>query len=225
VIGWRSAKVTFTGALAAATSGTLTAWNYGNGTFTLAFSDGSERQVAMTGTAATWTGAVTASVNANVLLLNGSNVDTYKNRIFVAQNGLAYGNIFEFIDTTNAIRQYIAGGLLREVWTQTWQGSPTGTSYSLPISYPVTYAVTVFTYNVTTALTGPTTLSVGWSGSTTALLNAGAVTTGTNPWTNPGIAAIVVPASSAVLLTPSANITAGVMRVAITAERSQMTQG
>jgi hypothetical protein len=59
--------VTFTGALVAATSATLTA-ALPNGTYPIVFSDSSSRTVTVSGgTAATWTGAVTASAAASIV--------------------------------------------------------------------------------------------------------------------------------------------------------------
>jgi len=223
VVGWRSAAVTFTAALNAATSATLTSWNYGNGTYTIAFSDGEQRQVTVTGTAAIWTGAITAGTTANVLLLNSSNIDSYKNRVQVAQKGFSYGNLFTFVDATNGITQTVRGNMVVEDWVQQWQGAPTGTSYSTPIAFPTTFAVVASGYTISTAFTGATSLSIGWAGSTTALVNAGAVTSGINPWANPGTQlAIAVPVSSAVVLTPNASITGGVMYMTVAGQRYQM---
>lgn len=223
VVGWRSAAVSFTGALSAASSATLTGWNYGDGTYTFAFSNGEERQVAVTGTAAAWTGAITGTALANVLLLNGGNVDNFKNRVQIAQKGFCYGTLFTFVDTTNGITQTIRNNLLVEDYVQQWQGSPTGTSYSTPISFPTTFAIIAASYCVTTAFTGAASLSIGWAGSTTALVNAGAVALNTNPWNNPGTQlAVVVPVSTPIVLTPNASITGGTMYMSVAAQRYQM---
>jgi hypothetical protein len=223
VVGWRSAAVAFTAALVAATSGTLTSWNYGNGVFTIAFSDGEQRQVTMTGTAAAWTGAVTSAAQVSVLLLNSSNFDSYKNRVQVTQKGFAYGNIFTFIDATNGVTQTVRGNMVVEDWVQQWQGSPTGTSYSTPIAFPTSFAIIASGYTVSTAFTGAASLSIGWAGSTTALINAGAVTLGANPWGNPGAnLAITVPVSTPVVLTPNASITGGSMYMTVAGQRYQM---
>lgn len=65
-----SAALTFTGSLAAATSGTLSTGFVGlTGAYTITFSDGSTRNVTLTNasTAASWAGAVTATAQANVV--------------------------------------------------------------------------------------------------------------------------------------------------------------
>lgn len=65
-----TAPLSFTGALSAATSGTLSAaWALPSGAVSVTFSDGSVRAVTLTNgaTTATWTGAVTAAANATYL--------------------------------------------------------------------------------------------------------------------------------------------------------------
>jgi hypothetical protein len=223
VVGWRSAAITFTGALVAATSATLNLWNYGNGTFTIAFSDGEQRQVTVTGTAATWTGAITAAATANVLLLNSSNIDNYKNRLQITQKGFCYGNLFTFVDTTNGITQTVRGNLVVEDWVQQWQGAPTGVTYTLPIAFPTTFAVVASGYDITQTLTGAANISLGWPGATTALVNAGSVALNTNPWANPGTQlAIAVPTASAMVITGNASITGGTMYLSVAGQRYQM---
>lgn len=78
--------VTFTGALTAATSGTLTA-AYTNGTFWMLFSEGSTRLVTITGgTGASWTDAVTATTAATIY----ASVDTTPVKV---KTGASYADV------------------------------------------------------------------------------------------------------------------------------------
>lgn len=70
--------ITFTGALVAATSGTLTAnWTGETGVHSVVFSDGSIRDVTLTNgaTTATWSGAVTATASATASQVRDSTFD------------------------------------------------------------------------------------------------------------------------------------------------------
>jgi hypothetical protein len=229
VTGWRSASLTWTAAPAsAATSGTLTAFPYGNGVYLFAFSTGEQRLVTISGTGATWSvglvAAATTAVKCLLLLSNNSAypVDSMKNRALVMQGGKGYGLNYIVRDTTNGIVQTIQNGVYNETWTQLFMGPVTGTPITTSIVFPTTFAVTSWGYDVVSALTGASSLSMGWSGSTTALINAGATATGSNPWSNPAAGAIQVPAATAILLTPNATITGGSLYCAVTGQRFQM---
>lgn len=225
VTGWRSANLTFTGA-PSGTSATLTAFPYGNGTYRFAFSDGETRQVTVTGTACAWPGALTGSglaATCSVLLLNSSNIDTYKNRQLIMQGGKAYGVNYIVRDTTNGLIQEVRNGRYYERWTQLFMGPVSGTPQVLGIAFPTTFAIVDYGYDVTTALTGATSISLGWPTATTALINAGAVTVSTNPWGNPAtIVPLLVPSASSLQLTPNVSITGGALYCSVTGERFQM---
>lgn len=90
------AAITFTGALTAATSGTLTpVWAGATGSYTLSFSDGSVRTATLTNGSGSvsWTGAVTATANGYAVLatrLAGGAMSAYA----AATTGGTTGNIF-----------------------------------------------------------------------------------------------------------------------------------
>lgn len=68
-VGANTVPITFTGALSAATSGTLSiAWTGSTGLYVISFSDSSAREVTLTNgsTSVSWTGAVTATATATV---------------------------------------------------------------------------------------------------------------------------------------------------------------
>jgi hypothetical protein len=231
VVGWRSASLTWTSAPAAnATSATLVAFPYGNGSFRFSFSNGETRTVTVTGTSCTWSGGLTANVGTScaVLLMASNNasypLDAMKNRPLIMQGGKAYGTHYIVRDTTNGMIQEVTNGNYLERWTQLFMGPVSGTPVITSIAFPTTFAVTEWGYWIYTALTGTglSNISMGWSSAQTALINAGPVTLSANPWNNPSIGPILVPTSGAIQLTPNASITGGSLYCAVTAERFQM---
>ena len=69
-------SATFTGSVGGAASGTLTGWTGGNGIFPFMFQNGQQKSVTIAGTAATWTGNLTAGTittapNGATILVDG----------------------------------------------------------------------------------------------------------------------------------------------------------
>jgi hypothetical protein len=69
-------SATFTGSVGGASSGTLTGWTGGSGVFPFMFQNGQTRSVTVSGTAATWTGAlsagtITTAPNGATILVDG----------------------------------------------------------------------------------------------------------------------------------------------------------
>ncbi len=241
IVGWRSTNLwVMTAAPAAnATSSTLTAtgpaatWGYASGTYQVIFADNiTTRWVTFANGAntMTWTNAATFPVQPaasfTVLTMIPAVFDSFKSRMLVMQSGAAYGNYFQVTDSTNGLTQTCENGMYTERLSlmQPITLATGGVTTTTPISFgTLTWAVTKCVYKVTTAVTGATTLSIGWTGATTALINASTNVAANadgyyNAATQPPVA---VPATSAVLITGNNSVTAGALYMTIQAERWQ----
>lgn len=235
LVGWRSTGIyTWSTDPGLGTSATLSSvnapsgWPYASGTYQVIFGDNRQTRwvtFANNGTSASWTGALTTDPGTafTVLLLNPSNVDTMKPRFLLLQSGAGYGNYAKVNDVTNGMIMEVTNGIYSETWTQMQPitlttGTPTTTT---PISFPVTFAITKATYKVTTAVTGAANLSLGWSGSTTAIMNANtAVGLNSDNYFNPASQSPVqVSSAGAILITGNANVTAGALYLSVQAQR------
>ncbi len=238
VVGWRQVPVTFSGTIAAAaTSATLSStaypsgWPYPTAAYNTWFSDLEQRSVTFTNGAntATWTGqpglASGVSAAASASLMNLNNVNNYRQRVLIAQAGKSYGNRLHIIDSSNGMEMLVENGMVTEIWTQFWAGTPLGSTYTLPISFDSSFAIDSIGYSITTALdttNGLTSVGVGWSGSPTALLSAQGITAGTNT-TIPASGPISLGGSTrTILLTPTSGTfgTTGVMQVSVRGRRT-----
>lgn len=191
VFGWREPPITFTGGLSlGATTATLAAtWPYATGTYSILFSDGEKVFTTFTNGSTTigaftaLAGAVTANATGGGMLANNFN---YKPVINLAVGNGSVGSRAHVIDYSNGYEAFADSGQLVESWTQSWAGTPAGTTstgYATPISYPNTFAIDRYSYNVTSTLanTGLTGVNVGWTGNTVALFSNAALASGTNP--------------------------------------------
>lgn len=181
------------GLAAGATSGTLAAnWAYPSGKYQVQFSSNEVRwaTLALGATTCTWTtygvaltlGAAPAATAQNSQ--GNGQYSALKNRILNMQSGQGIGNRVRVLDTTNGIEQISKRGVVREIWTQEWSGSPlAGASFTLPLDIPSTHNITEISAFVQSALGTITSFGVGWTGSPTALLAAVSSSTNTNPAT------------------------------------------
>lgn len=231
--GFRRYKLTLTGNPASGdTSATLSnpsTWSgYGTVACRFVFGDGSVRYGTLTDTSAsiTWGDALTAAQTSAVIYAEnviGANLDQFKPRFLLAQTGLGVSNYAKLVDTTNGWTAIWENGKVRIEWNQWWVGTPTGSTFTLPITYPGSFVIDEVTWGVYTALdttNGLTTVGVGWSGSATALLAAQAIAANTAS-ENPPAAVSLGGSSRTLLLTPTAGTfgTTGKATVAVRAVR------
>lgn len=212
-----------------ATSGTLTAnWAYPTGKYQVQFSSNEVRWATLTNgaTTCTWTtygAALTIGAAPAATAQNSQGNGQYsalKNRILNMNAGVGIGNRVRVLDTTNGIEQISKNGVVREIWTQCWSGTPqAGASFTLPIDVPSTHNITEVSAFVQSALGTITSFGVGWTGSPTALMAAVAVGTNTNPAT-PVPATGFGGAGKTILLTPTTGSFDGTgnLLISVTAE-------
>lgn len=235
VVGWRQVPITFSAALSAgATSATLNAtaypsgWPYPSGSYNTWLSDSEQRAVtyANGATTASWAGALINNVTANATasLMNDGNINSFRQRVLIAQGGGAFGNRMHLIDSSSGIEQTVENGVVTESWTQYWAGTPTGSTYATNIAFDASFSIDRVGWSVTTALdttNGLTSVGVGWTGSPTALLSAQGITAGTDTAT-PAFSPISLGGSTRfILLTPTAGTfgTMGKLQLAVRGTR------
>lgn len=223
VVGWMLRPVTFSTAIligATTLPPLAVAWPFDTGTYTVTFPSGESRSTSFTKTS-TAVGAVTALTSAEPAagsVATGSVAANWagnKQRLLVNYTGGSVNTHAHVLDLTNAYEITADNGIAVETWTQSWNGSPAGTTaagQALGISYPSNFAIDRSIVYGYTAPVGPTTMSLGWTGNTAALRTAIPLT-GT-PY-SPLTAAVTLPTNptSVVLYPVGANFagTSGVM--------------
>lgn len=215
VTGWMLRPVAFSAAI---TVGMTTlpplasSWGFTTGTYTVTFPTTQEvRSVLLTNgsttvgpvTAMTSAEAATGAVASGQVALAWAN---YKQRLLVNYAGGSVGTHAHVLDTTNAYEIVADTGVETDVWTQSWNGSPVGTTaagQATTISFPNVFAIDRNSAYVWSGLAaGPTSFNVGWVGNNTALRSGVGVTTGTNPSGPIGTAVILPNNPTQVVLYP-----------------------
>jgi hypothetical protein len=189
LMGWRSYPLVFTTAFAnGATGGTLAAnWPFTTGTYQLQFSSTDVRYVSLTngsttvGSFTALTAAAVATVTTTGLL--NYNFNGLRSRILLNQSGKGIGNHLVLKDVTNGYFAEVRQGRLVESYTCQWSGTvPAGASYVIPaMTFLNTMGIETPAWQVTTAITGPTTVEIGTNTSASAIVTGLPIAAGDTP--------------------------------------------
>lgn len=179
--GWRAYYLPFTTTFAnGATTGTLANnWPFSTGTYPVLFSNGNIRYLSLvnnsTALGAAFTALTsTATATTTATGLYNYNFNGLKSRILLNQSGAATGNHLIIRDLTNGYVAESTQGRLVETYNCQWAGTiPAGASYVVPgMIFPTTMAASTPGWQVTTTITGATSVEMGTNINATAFASA-----------------------------------------------------